>query len=124
MIIKNLKINRFLTLSVIIIISFVYTVNIQPAVFGSVTNFFQIDDSNNIINVVSPRLYGELSSFYKNFPSSIYYNDTLPNMILKTNKEIRNEFFTYFYNDNTGFVLQLSYFFNSLENKSKCMVRI
>lgn len=124
MIIKNLKINKSLTFGVIIIVCFVYTINIQPAVFGGVTNFFQIDDNSNIINDISLRLYEEFSSFNKNLHNLVYNNDTVPNMILKTNKEIRYDFFTYIINDNAGFVLQFSYFYNLLENNPECIARI
>ena len=43
-------------------------------------------------------------------------------MILKTNKEIRYDFFTYIINDNAGFVLQVSYFYNLLENNPECIL--
>ena len=124
MIIKNLKIYRALTLGVLIIVIFIYTINIQPAVFGSITSFFQTVDNNNIINDMSLRLYEEFPSFNKIFSNLIYNNDTPPNMILKTNKEVRYEFFTYIINDNAGFVLQFSYFYNLLANKPEFIVKI
>ncbi len=117
MIIKKFKINKSLNFGVIIIISFVFTINIQPAVFGGITNFFQIDYNNNIINDMPPRLYEEISSFNKNFPNLTNNTNTLPDIILKINKEIIYEFFTYINNENAGFVLQFSYFYNLLENK-------
>jgi hypothetical protein len=122
--IKNLKINKSLTFGVIIIVCFVYTINTQPAVFGCFTNFFQIDDNKNIMNDMSFRLYEEFSSLNKNFPNLVYKTDTLSNMILKTNREIRYELFTYIINDNAGFVLQFSYFYSLLENNPECISRI
>jgi hypothetical protein len=124
MIIKNLKINKYLTFGVIIIVCFVYTLNTQPAVFGCVSNFFQIDDNKNIMNDMSLRQYEEFSSLNKNFPNLVYKTDTLSNMILQTNIEIRYELLTYTINDNAGFVLQFSYFYNLLENNPECISRI
>lgn len=116
MINKNLKVNRFFCIGVIIIVSFVYTINIQPVVFGSDTNYFQIDEKNQFKNVISFRLYIESLSFFKIFPSSIHYNNTLPSNVLETNKETGKDFFTYFYGGYTGFILHLKkvYIYNFL----------
>ena len=43
---KNLKLNRLFILGILIIISFVYTMNIQPIVFGSDINYLQIIKKN------------------------------------------------------------------------------
>ena len=124
MIIKNSKINKSLTFGVIIIVCFVYTINTQPAVFGCISNFFQIDDHKNIMNDMPLRQFEEFSSLNKNFPNLVYKTDTLSNMILKTNREIRYELFTYTINDNAGFVLKFLYFCNLLENNPECIYRI
>jgi len=67
MIIKNSKINKSLTFGVIIIVCFVYTINTQPAVFGCISNFFQIDDHKNIMNDMSEKRIAK-QCFMINYP--------------------------------------------------------
>ena len=56
---KSLEINGLFVAGIIIIVSFVYAINIQPVVFGTDTTFFPSNDDNYSYDLMSFRLYEE-----------------------------------------------------------------
>ena len=85
---KNLEINGLFVTGIIIIVSFVYAINIQPVVFGTDTTFFPSNDDNYSYDLMSFRSYEDFSSFLNNSSRFNYNYGASPDMLLKSNIEI------------------------------------
>ena len=88
---KNLKISGLMLSSVIIIVSFVYAVNIQPAVIGDTDDFSSIfgiplitDDSNGVT------LYHNLKNIRVNTGETVFTKQSIGNVFTdeRTNQTI------------------------------------
>ena len=104
---KNLKLNRLFILGILIIISFVYTMNIQPIVFGSDINYLQIIKKNidkkydlkiNNIFSNSSNMSNSCFIFQKEYVYKISFEKDFKFTKILTNKEynktIRYEYFS------------------------------
>ena len=104
---KNLKLNRLFILGILIIISFVYTMNIQPIVFGSDINYLQIIKKNidkkydiKIKNIFfnSSNMSNSCFIFQKEYVYKISFEKDFKFTKILTNKEynktIRYEYFS------------------------------
>ncbi len=80
---KNLEINGLFIAGIIIIVSFVFAINLQPVVFGTDTTFFLKND-NCSYDLMSFRSYKEFSCFNYNYSTS-------PGLLLKSNIEIMED---------------------------------
>ena len=80
---KCLEISGLFVAGIIIIVSFVFTINLQPIVFGTDTTFFLKND-NCSYDFMSFRSYKEFSSYNYNYSTS-------PGLLLKSNIEIMED---------------------------------
>jgi len=88
---KSLEIKGLFVVGIIIIVSFVYAINIQPVVFGTDTTFFPSNDDNHSYDLMSFRSYEEFSSFLNNSSKFSYNKATSPGKFLRSNIEIMED---------------------------------
>jgi hypothetical protein len=88
---KSLEKNGLFIAGIIIILSFVYAINIQPVVFGTDSTFFPSNDDKYSYDLMSFRSYEEFSSFLKNCSRFNYNYGASSGMLLKSNIELKED---------------------------------
>lgn len=88
---KSLDINGLFVVGIIIIVSFVYAINIQPVVFGTDTNFLPNEGVNYSYGLMPFRSYEKFSSFLKICSKFNYNYYVSPGMQLKSNIKIMED---------------------------------
>jgi hypothetical protein len=89
---KSFEINGLLVIGIIIIVSFVYAINIQPVVFGNDTTFLPSNGDKYSYDLIFFRSYEELSSFLNNCSKFNYNYGASSGMMLKSNIEIVEDY--------------------------------
>jgi len=113
---KSFEISSLFVASIIIIVSFVYAINIQPVVFGTDTTLLPSNDDNRSYDLMSFKSYEEFFSFLKNSSIFNYNYDTSQELLLKNNIEIMED---------SEFTFQGEYIYKlSLENDFEYQGRI
>ncbi len=88
---KSFEISGLFVAGIIIIVSFVYAINIQPVVFGTDTTFLPSNGDNYSYNLMSFRSYEEFFSFLNNCSRFNYNYDVSSGMQLNSNMEIMED---------------------------------